>query len=395
MSTLNETPMGGRIHIGIFGRTNAGKSSLLNAVTKQPVSIVSELEGTTTDPVYKAMELNGIGPCVFIDTAGIEDYTKLAKERSLKTREVAEKTDIALIVVGQQQQNIDAELKLYKSFSEMKRPVIFVINMTDKDKEVSIKKLLPEVENVCVNALTGEGAENIRDALLRTLPREAGKKTILSDKVSSEDMVLLVMPQDIQAPKGRLILPQVQTIRELLDKNAVVVSVTADGFKNALKLLVKPPKLIITDSQVFKYVYENKPEESLLTSFSVLFAALKGDIDYYKKSADVISQLDTESRVLIAECCTHAPMEEDIGRVKIPALLRKRAGGQLKIDVTAGTDFPQDLSAYDLVIQCGGCMFNEKYVMSRIDRAKKQGVPMTNYGIAIAYLNGILDKISI
>jgi [FeFe] hydrogenase H-cluster maturation GTPase HydF len=217
---------------------------------------------------------------------------------------------------------------------------------------------------------------------------------ITGNLVSSDDLVLLVMPQDIQAPKGRLILPQVQTLRELLDKKCIVVSVTTDKLEQALSALNKPPKLIITDSQVFGYVYEHKPKESMLTSFSVLFAAYKGDLHYYMEGAKKIDTLNENSRVLIAECCTHAPLSEDIGREKIPRMLRKRFGECLSVDVVSGTDFPERLDGYDLIIQCGSCMFNRKYVMSRIDRAKSQNVPMTNYGVTIAHLTGILDKVS-
>ena len=226
------------------------------------------------------------------------------------------------------------------------------------------------------------------------MPENYGDRLITGDLVTEEDFVLLVMPQDIQAPKGRLILPQVQTLRELLDKKCLVMSVTTDKLLPALAALKEPPKLIITDSQVFGYVYEHKPKESMLTSFSVLFAAYKGDLPYYVEGAKMLDSLTNESHVLIAECCSHAPLQEDIGRVKIPRMLKKRAGESITVDIMSGTDFPQDLSGYDLIIQCGACMFNRKYVMSRIDRAKKQQVPMTNYGVTIAHLTGILDKFS-
>ena len=229
----------------------------------------------------------------------------------------------------------------------------------------------------------------------RLLPENYGNDSITGKLVCDTDVVLLVMPQDIQAPKGRLILPQVQTIRDLLDKKATVVCTVTDRMQQTLAALAKPPKLIITDSQVFKYVYDNKPENSMLTSFSVLFAAYKGDIQYYTEGAQAIEALTEKSKVLIAECCTHAPLTEDIGRVKIPAMLRKRFGQGLCIDMVSGTDFPEDLTGYDLIIQCGGCMFNRKYIMSRIELARAQNVPMTNYGVAIAHLTGILNKITI
>ena len=237
------------------------------------------------------------------------------------------------------------------------------------------------------------GIELIRQAILEKLPSDFGQQSITGELVTENDLVLLVMPQDIQAPKGRLILPQVQTIRELLDKKCLVMTCTTDKFSATLQALARPPKLIITDSQVFKAIYEQKPKESELTSFSVLFAGYKGDIHYYVESAAVIERLTESSRVLIAEACTHAPLSEDIGRVKLPRLLRKRIGENLQIDMVAGTDFPQDLTPYSLVIHCGACMFNRKYVLSRIERAREQHIPMTNYGVAIAFLNGILDQI--
>ncbi len=246
-----------------------------------------------------------------------------------------------------------------------------------------------------VSALSMEGIDQVRERLARLIPEDFDARTITGDFVGKEDLVMLVMPQDIQAPKGRLILPQVQTIRELLDKKCIVVSATVNQMTNGLKALAKPPKLIITDSQVFRYVYEQKPAESMLTSFSVLFAAYKGDLPYYMEGAKVLDSLNASSKVLIAECCTHAPLSEDIGRVKIPAMLRKRYGENLSVEIKSGTDFPKDLSAYDLIIQCGACMFHRKYVLSRIDRAKQQHVPMTNYGVAIAHLTGILDKITV
>ena len=295
-------------------------------------------------------------------------------------------------------------------FKEKKIPVVIVINTFDEpnsDSEDSIQRfsevsyhLTEQIRSfakelpVFVDAKKGEEMEVVKDALVRQMPEGFELPFITGDLVGEDDTVMLVMPQDAQAPKGRLILPQVQTIRELLDKKCIVISVTPDKMKKALIQELKPPKLIITDSQVFQEVYENKPEESMLTSFSVLFAAYKGDLPYYVEGAKAIDSLNSDSRVLIAECCTHAPLTEDIGRVKIPNMLRKRFGTEMKIDMVSGTDFPMDLRDYDLIIQCGGCMFNRRYVMSRIERAKEQEIPMTNYGVTIAHLTGILDKIS-
>lgn len=394
--TLNETPGSNRLHIGIFGKTNSGKSSFINAFTKQEVSIVADVAGTTTDPVYKPMEIYPLGPCVIIDTAGFDDESALGERRVEKTRLAAEKTDIAVILVSDLRQNV--ELEWYRFFKEKNTPVLFVISKADvlADADVIAAEIRSETgeDALLISARTGEGMERVREALARLVPENFGSRLITGELVSENDLVLLVMPQDIQAPKGRLILPQVQTLRELLDKKCLVMSVTTDKLLSALAALKHPPKLIITDSQVFGYVCEHKPKESMLTSFSVLFAAYKGDLPYYVEGAAMLDALTPQSRVLIAECCTHAPLAEDIGREKIPNLLRRRVGEGITVEVVSGTDFPQDLSGYDLVIQCGACMFNRKYVMSRIDRARTQGVAMTNYGVAIAHLSGILDKIS-
>lgn len=400
--TLNETPGSSRLHIGIFGKTNSGKSALINAFTGQEVSIVANVAGTTTDPVYKAMEVHPLGPCIIIDTAGFGDESKLGKSRMEKTRLAAEKTDIALLLVaGNGDAALDEEeMHWYCFLKEHGTPVLFVVGKTDIRSDAQVDKLAAAIrgktgeEAYPVSAKTGEGMEALKEALIRKLPENYGSRLITGTLVDREDLVLLVMPQDIQAPRGRLILPQVQTLRELLDKKCLVMSVTTDQLIPALAVLKKAPKLIITDSQVFGYVYENKPAESMLTSFSVLFAAYKGDLPYYVQGAGHIESLNAHSRVLIAECCTHAPLKEDIGREKIPRMLRKRFGDSLAVDIVSGTDFPKDLSGYDLIIQCGACMFNRKYVMSRIERARGQGVPMTNYGVTIAHLTGILDKIS-
>lgn len=407
--TLNETPSAERLHIGFFGKSNSGKSSIINSFIGQNVSIVSDIKGTTTDLVYKAVEINPLGPCVLIDTAGFDDDSKLGNMRIEKTNLAAQKTDIAIITISvEDYKDIDnfifklhcpLENSWYTIFKERKTPIIFVVNKSDIDDNKSklIAGLIKEQTNedvICVSAKTGEGIDNIKKALIKAMPENFGEEYITGNLVKDGDCVLLVMPQDIQAPKGRLILPQVQTIRELLDRKCLVLSVTTDKMNDMLSKLKEPPELIITDSQVFDYVYKNKPKESRLTSFSVLFAAYKGDIKYYVKGAVKIGYLNEDSKVLIAECCSHAPMDEDIGRVKLPGLLRKKAGQGLTVDVVSGADFPDNPTGYDLIIQCGACMFNRKYVLSRIDIAKEYNVPMTNYGIAIAYLTGILDKIS-
>lgn len=396
MATLNETPRADRLHIGFFGKRNSGKSTLVNLIAGQEVSIVSDVAGTTTDVVYKSMEIKGLGPCEIMDTAGFDDVGDLGKIRVEKTKEAAEKANIAVITISDVE--MSEEIEWYKFFKDKKTPVLFVITKTDvienisgvKEKIASFYKEKPlEISNTDENAV-----EKFRQALIRLLPENFDDKSIVGTLVDEDDTVLLVMPQDIQAPKGRLILPQVQTIRELLDKKCTVICTTTDKMVTSLSKLKEPPKLIITDSQVFKTAYENKPAESKLTSFSVLFAGYKGDIDYYTQSVVAIDNLTENSKVLIAECCTHAPLSEDIGRVKIPNMLRKKVGEGLTVDMVAGSDFPEDLTQYDLVIQCGACMFNRKYVLSRIERAKKQEIPMTNYGVVIAYLTGILDKIN-
>jgi [FeFe] hydrogenase H-cluster maturation GTPase HydF len=398
--TLNDTPGSNRLHIGVFGKTNSGKSSFINAFTHQEVSIVADIAGTTTDPVYKPMEISPLGPCVIIDTAGFDDTSELGERRVEKTKLAAEKADIAVFVVSQpdNEWDITEELKWYQFLKEKNTPVLFLVGKSDIDPHteefISYIKEKTGKKALAISAETGAGIDAVREELARLVPENFGERKITGELVTEEDLVLLVMPQDIQAPKGRLILPQVQTLRELLDKKCLVMSVTTDKLVPALAALKEPPKLIITDSQVFGYVYEHKPKESMLTSFSVLFAAYKGDLPYYVEGAKMLDSLTNESHVLIAECCSHAPLQEDIGRVKIPRMLKKRAGEGLTVDIVSGTDFPEDLSDYDLVIQCGACMFNRKYVLSRIDRAKKQQVPMTNYGVTIAHLTGILDKIS-
>lgn len=403
MAELNEVPNANRLHIGIFGKTNSGKSSLLNIITGQSTSIVSDVAGTTTDVVYKAMEINPLGPCVLMDTAGLEDHTALGAQRLEKTQLAMDKADMAIIVFpADGRQDFASEMQLLARFRQKNIPVLCLINdFSDNREAVSDlqARLAERLKDSKIKAVVADcshagNIDELRMALSSLMPEDFDTEYITGRLVSEDDVVLLVMPQDIQAPKRRLILPQVQTIRELLDRKCLVISVTADKYQQALSQLKAAPKLIITDSQVFKYVYEHKPAESRLTSFSVLFAAYKGDLAYYIEGAKHIDRLTEKSRVLIAECCTHAPLQEDIGRVKIPALLRKRFGTKLQVDVVSGTDFPENLSTYDLVIQCGGCMFNRQFIMTRIEKAKAEAVPMTNYGITIAYLTGILDKIS-
>lgn len=392
---MNSTPNANRLHIAIFGRCNSGKSSLINALTGQDTALVSAVPGTTTDLVNKAMEIHGIGPCVFIDTPGFDDEGELGEMRIARTLQAIERTDIALLLC--EDGDLEEEQQWIQQLNSRHIPVILILNKSDRRECAA--DVAARIEKVCgktpitVSAKEHTGIEAVYQAILRKPPADFGQQTITGNLVQEGDLVLLVMPQDIQAPKGRLILPQVQTMRELLDKKCLVMSCTTDQLANTLEALSRAPQLIITDSQVFHEVYRLKPESSLLTSFSVLMAGYKGDIHYYIESAAAIGSLTPQSRILIAEACTHAPLSEDIGRVKLPRLLRKKVGESLHIDIVSGTDFPTDLSSYELIIHCGGCMFNRKYVLSRIDRARCQHIPMTNYGVAIACLNGILDKI--
>lgn len=396
-SNLNNTPTANRVHIAFYGKRNSGKSSLINAITGQTVSIVSDVAGTTTDPVYKPMEISGIGPCMLIDTAGFDDEGELGEIRVEKTKKVAQKTDVAVLLFTER--DIEQELKWLEQLRQDDVPVITVISKMDQlhDIEEFRQYILDatKINPIVVSAKTKQGIPLLIEEMIKKTPDDFEKVSITGDLVEEGDLVLLVMPQDIQAPKGRLILPQVQVLRELLDKKCLVMSVTTDKLEASLRVMNQPPKLIITDSQVFKTVYELKPEQSMLTSFSMLYASYKGDIEYYREGAKAIDSLTPNSKVLIAECCTHAPLKEDIGREKLPRLLRKKVGEGLTIDIVSGADFATNLEQYDLIIQCGACMFNRKYVMSRISQAKDKGVPMSNYGVVLAYLTGILDYVTV
>ena len=452
-----------RTHIGIFGKRNAGKSSIINMLTNQEVSIVSPLPGTTTDPVTKPIEINGIGACVFIDTAGYDDAGEIGAMRVTKTKQVLQRCDISLFVIPttiiDNREELNKAAEWYKLISERTARTIVVINEFSENRgsggcgeksdsdcyknnngdcyknnsggnggekngsdcggvkrefengksskcdiSIDIKtenyiKAVSETilkgtkaEIVIVNARKGEGKEELLRVLGHIKERTEEHK-IVTHLVKPGDVVLLVMPQDIQAPAGRLILPQVQTIRELLDDKCIVVSCTTENFKRTLTALVTPPSLIVTDSQAFKEVYENKPTESRLTSFSVLFAQWKGDINTFIQGAQALSTLNDSSRILIAEACSHAPLAEDIGREKIPALIHKTISKNIKIEIVSGYDWPENLEEYDLIIHCGACMLSRQQVINRIKEAEKINKKITNYGVCIAYLNNILDKI--
>lgn len=390
---MQQTPQSERLHIAFFGRCNSGKSSLINALTGQNIAVVSNVSGTTTDPVSKPIELPGLGACVLIDTPGYDDTSILGEQRIAQTTKVVDKTDIAILLFTEQWG--DDERRWIAEFRAREIPIIAILSQCDRlaDVESLVKAIESDtkLKPIAVSSTQGEGLPALREALAAAGMRE--ERTILQGLVNEGDTVLLVMPQDASAPKGRLIQPQVQTIRELLDRRCTVVSCTTEGMPAALASLAQPPHLIITDSQVFDAVYKLKPEASRLTSFSVLFARYKGDITTFVAGAKKLSQLNENSRILIAEACTHVPQNEDIGRVKLPAMLRRKFGAGLHIDIVSGHEFPQDLTNYDLVIHCGACMFNSRHVLNRIARARIQDVPITNYGITIAALTGILDRI--
>ena len=391
---MQTTPNANRIHIAFLGKTNVGKSSLINAIVNQTISLVSKQKGTTTDPVKKAIEIHPIGPCLLIDTAGFDDDSILGNERIELTKQVIEKTDIAVLLFGDN--SIEKEKEWINYLEEKNIPTIFVINKSDI---VDSKKIAIEIEKtfkkkpICISALNKKNLDILLKEIQNISMDLEKEESICAHLVKPLDTVLLVMPQDIQAPKGRLILPQVQTIRDLLDNKCIVISTTFEQFGQALESLTKAPNLIITDSQLFAKVFPKKPKESLLTSFSVLFSKYKGDIDKFVRDSQILDSLNENSRVLIAEACAHKPLKEDIGRVKLPRLLRKKIHPDLKIDIVSGNDFPKDLSDYDIIIHCGACMFNKKHVMSRVEKAINQKIPITNYGIAIAKLNGILEYI--
>lgn len=388
-----QTPASERVHIALLGRTNAGKSAMLNCLAKQDVAIVSNTPGTTTDPVQKPMELTGMGAVVIIDTPGLDDNTTLGKERMARTSKMLDRTDIAVVLFTDE--GIDTELRIIEECRTREIPVVVALNQVDRiaNREVLMARIeeATKCRVIATSTTTGEGIEALREAIINTRPAE--ERLITEGFCKAGDRVLLVMPQDKSAPKGRLIQPQVQTIRELLDRGCIPICCTPDRMAEALAALATPPELIITDSQAFNEVYQLKPEASTLTSFSILFARYKGDIALFTEGVKALKNITESSRILIAEACSHTPQNEDIGRVKLPRLLRKKFGEGLTIDIVGGADYPEDLTPYDLVIHCGACMFNRKHVLSRVERARQQGVAITNYGVILAALTGILDRV--
>ena len=386
--SLNSTVSAERVHIGFFGLRNAGKSSLVNAVTGQQLSVVSEVKGTTTDPVKKAMELLPLGPVVIIDTPGIDDTGELGEQRVLKAKEILRQTDIAILVVDGQKGLQAADRELIKLFAKKNLPYITVYNKAD---------LLPEIPNeteteIYVSSETKEGIFELKEKIARMVKSNESDRKIVADLVKAGDTVILVTPIDSAAPKGRLILPQQQTLRELLEAGVVSLVVRETELENALASLKTPPALVITDSQAFGVVSEIVPRDIPLTSFSILFARYKGDLATVIGGAAKLDRLTDGDRVLISEGCTHHRQCKDIGTVKLPGWIENYTGKKLNFSFTSGTEFPEDVSEYALVVHCGGCMLNEKEMKSRLGVCTEQGIPVTNYGIAIAQMHGILKR---
>ena len=388
------TPKSFRLHIGLFGRRNVGKSSLLNAITSQQVSIVSEIAGTTTDPVEKPMELLPLGPVLFIDTAGIDDVGNLGELRTQKTKNVFDRTDLGVIVTdglwGQY------EIQITKELQERNIPLIAVFNKTDVNKpDAAVIESLKQ-QGIPVSftvALKLEGIPEFRQMLLDNAPADfIDNPTIVGDIVGPGNLAILVVPIDKEAPKGRLILPQAQTIRDLLDSDSYCMVVKERELKSAIESLNKKPRIVITDSQAFLKVAADTPNDVLMTSFSILFSRFKGDLVTQTLGAMAVEDLDPGDKILIAEACTHHPIGEDIGRVKIPRWLTQYVGGKLDIDFTRGHDFPDDISGYKLIIHCGACMWNRRAMLSRLLKCRRAGINITNYGLVIAYSLGIFER---
>jgi [FeFe] hydrogenase H-cluster maturation GTPase HydF len=391
---MYKTPASNRLHIGIFGKRNTGKSSLINAITAQDMAIVSEVAGTTTDPVYKAMEILPIGPCMLIDTAGIDDQGILGAERVKRTLVVLRKTDLGLIVVMPDTRIDNFEQELIKTFQSKKLPFLFVINKCELEGRAAQNYL---EENkfpfIKVSAKTKQGIEELKTKLMEMAPGHWSPIPLVGDIISPKDVVVLVCPIDSAMPQGRLILPQVQVMRDCLDNNATVLVTKETELLDCLKTLKTKPRLVITDSQVFEDVRDMLPTDMPLTSFSIVFARHKGDLNAYIRGAYALEELKDGDEILIAEACTHHVQPEDIGRTKIPTWLLNYAKKDLHYEVTSGGDFPEDLSRYKLIISCGGCMVNRGEIMHRIQRAKEASVAITNYGILMAYLCGILERV--
>lgn len=395
VGSMQGTPKGMRVHIGIFGKRNVGKSSILNSLTKQDISIVSPTAGTTTDPVEKSMELLPLGPVLFVDTAGIDDEGALGLQRVEKTKKVIDRIDLA-IVVCDSEGFCEFETLLIKEFQTRKTPFIVVINKIDEGK-ISAEKLEEvkkyDVQIVYTSALLNQGIDDLKQAIIKNVPEEFFADTgIASDLIPAGETAVLVVPIDLEAPKGRLILPQVQTIRDLLDNDSIVMVTKERELKKTLDNLKNPPALVITDSQAFLKVSADVPRNVKLTSFSILFARFKGELNEFVKGTIAIENLKSGDKILICESCTHHAIGDDIGRVKIPRWLTQYTGKKLEFEHYAGHDFPKNLKDYALIIHCGACMTNRREILSRILKAKEANVPITNYGLTIAYSLGIFER---
>lgn len=394
--SLNSTPQSVRVHIGIFGKRNAGKSSVINAITNQEAAIVSDVLGTTTDPVFRPMEILPIGPCVLIDTAGLDDVGELGKLRINKSMDVLDKTDIALIVIDSSIGICEEDLTLTEKLKLKKIPYILVLNKVDKISDKS--KIIENVKNkinapmICVSSKDKIGIEKLKKEIINVMPQSSNDLKLVSDLIKPKDFVVLVVPIDKAAPKGRLILPQQQVIRDILDSGSTAIVVKEDELKDTLESLNKKPSIVITDSQVFESVNKDVPKDILLTSFSILFARQKGDLDELIKGAYHLDKLKDGDKILIAEGCTHHRQSDDIGKFKIPNLIRQRSGKDIIFEFTSGTTFTEDITQYALVVHCGACMMNRNAMLSRIEKSKSLNVPIVNYGVLIAYTKGILDR---
>lgn len=396
------TPRGNRVHIAIFGRTNVGKSSLINKITNQNISLVSDIKGTTTDPVYKAMELLPIGPVVFIDTAGVDDQSEIGHLRVEKTEEILNKMDLAVLVISSEvfleTDDLSYEKIWLNKIKEKNKPFIVILNKKDIVEKTELEKNIKILETQLnckvfpISTQNNIDIETIKNKLVEISPKIFNEEKLIGDKIKKGDKILLVAPQDIQAPKGRLILPQVQVIRDILDHGGIPIVVTLDNLEEGLKIFQGKPDLVITDSQIFGIVNTKLDRDVPLTSFSIIMARAKGDLELLYKGAKAINNLKSGDRVLIAEACTHHQLKGDIAREKIPLLLQKKIQNII-IENCSGKDFPKDLSSYQLVIHCGSCMLNRSETLSRLENCSDLSVPVTNFGMAIAELNGILDRV--
>lgn len=386
--SLNNTPSSERVHIGIFGKRNAGKSSVINAITGQNIAIVSEIKGTTTDPVYKSMELLPLGPVMIIDTPGLDDTGELGRLRIQKSNQVLNKTDIAVLIIDAECGKTEQEREFIKRLIKKNIPYIVVYNKSDICKSLPVL-----IENeIYISAKTGENIHELKELISRQTLFQEGKYKLVADIVDPSDFVVLVVPIDSAAPKGRLILPQQQTIREILEAGAVSVVVKETELKNALNNLGKKPKLVITDSQAFAQVSKDTPKDIMLTSFSILFSRYKGELETQVKGAKSIENIKDGEKILISEGCTHHRQCEDIGTVKLPRWIKQYTGKNIEFEYTSGTEFPDDLRKYKMIIHCGGCMLNDREMKYRIKCAQDQNIPITNFGVQIAYINGILKR---